>query len=251
VVRTERDSRAVLVGSDAQFYLRRHQMGGIPIGGDKPLDAFERTMFTPGARYHLVAERLQSIGPHGGHLVEIGCGGGEALLVLASKYSFARVTGIDVATLSAGHHGSGIELLTSNLNEDWPFANGEVDYLIAMMVLEHLFDPFHSFREIKRILSKNGEAYVNLPLVTAWRNRARLLFGRLPVTSSPYLSWFQSKDWDGGHLHYFSVDAIESLATASGLRATDIRGVGKFSSWKTRWPRFLASEVTFRLRHDI
>ena len=160
-------------------------------------------------------------------------------------------TGVDVATLSAGHnHSAGIDLLASNLNEDWPFPDGEVDYLIAMMVLEHLFDPFHSFREIKRVLSPSGEAYVNLPLVTGWRNRTRLLFGRLPVTSSPYHSWFETGDWDGGHLHYFSVGAIQGLAKTCGLRVAEMRGVGKLATLKTRWPRLLASEVTFLLRHD-
>src|ERR1041384_2000292 len=90
--------------SDVQFYKRRHEAGGVHIGGITPLDEYERKMFTPGARYHLVAERLASIAPHGGHLVEVGCGGAEALLVLAKKHHFSRITGVDVATLSAGHH---------------------------------------------------------------------------------------------------------------------------------------------------
>ena len=237
--------------SDAQFYKRRHQDGGINIGGITPLDDFERHMFTPGTRYHLVAESLARVTPNRGHLVEIGCGGGEGLLVLARKYPFTRITGIDVATLSEGRHGaSGIELLASNLNDDWPFTDGDVDYLIAMMVLEHLFDPFHSFREIKRVLSKTGEAYVNIPLVTAWRNRARLLFGGLPITSSPYQHWFERKEWDGNHLHYFSLRAIHDLAKSCELRVSDVRGVGKLATWKTLWPSLLASEVTFRLRHE-
>ena len=71
----------------------------------------------------------------------------------------------------------------------------KVDHLIAMMVIEHLFDPFHAFREIKRCVSNRGAAYVNLPLVTGLRNRARLLIGKIPETSIRYERWFAN--WNG------------------------------------------------------
>jgi hypothetical protein len=92
-----------------------------------------------------------------------------------------------------------IEFLASNLNEKWPFPDGEVDHLIAMAVIEHLFDPFHVFREIKRCLSKRGTAYVDLPLVTGLRNRIRLLFGGLTETCVGYERWFKMGEWDGNH----------------------------------------------------
>ncbi len=119
-----------------------------------------------------------------------------------------------------------------------------------MMVIEHLFDPFHAFREIKRTLSLGGSAFVNLPLVTGVKNRMRLLFGYIPETSIAYGSWFEREEWDGNHLHYFSMRSIYDLARKSGLRVTDVRGVGAFYKCKSWMPGFLASEVTFQLQHD-
>src|SRR5438046_9930946 len=116
-----------------------------------------------------------------------------------------------------------------------------------MMVIEHLFDPFHAFQEIKRCLSNRGAAYVNLPLVTGLRNRMRLLVGKLPETSVRYGQWFQKREWDGNHLHYFSLHSIHDLAYSCGLRLTDIRGVGAFHSLKTRLPSLIAAHVTFRI----
>lgn len=231
-----------------QFY-RRHYDGGVEVGATA-LDVFEREMLASGKRYNLVAEYLSKSQPAGGCIAEIGCGGAEALLLLSQRYRFNRVVGIDIAA-NAHSKGipSGLEIIDCNLNEKWPFQDGEIDYLIAMMVIEHLFDPFHAFQEIKRCLSRSGAAYVNLPLVTAVRNRIRLLLGCLPETSVSYRTWFSTREWDGNHLHYFSMSSIRDLAHACGLRLTDVRGVGRFYKLKTRLPQLLASEVTFRLQH--
>jgi SAM-dependent methyltransferase len=234
--------------TENQFY-RRHYGGGVKVGAT-PLDAYEREMLAPGKRYGLVTECLLKDPPVGGCIAEIGCGGAEALLILSRHYQFDRVVGIDIATIGRSKQvPPDFEILDCNLNEKWPFKDAEVDHLVAMMVIEHLFDPFHAFREIKRCLAKNGSAYVNLPLVTGIRNRIRLLFGYLPETSVSYKHWFDIGVWDGNHLHYFSMSSIHDLAHSCGLRLTAVRGVGNFHKIKTWLPRLLASEVTFRLQN--
>jgi SAM-dependent methyltransferase len=238
------------MNAEAKFY-KDHYAGGVGVGAT-PLEVFAREMLAPGKRYGLVAEHLFRDDGAGGCLAEIGCGGGEALLILSESRHFDRIIGIDIAlVLECQQRGelTDVEFLSSNLNEKWPLADGEVDHLIAMMVIEHLFDPFHAFREIERCLSKQGAAYVNLPLVTGIWNRIRLLFGRLPETSIRYQQWFQKGEWDGNHLHYFSLHSIHNLAHSCGLRLTDIRGVGAFHAVKTRLPSLLAAEVTFRMQH--
>lgn len=74
--------------------------------------------------------------------------------------------------------------------------------------------------EIKRCLSADGAAYVNLPLMTGIRNSARLLLGKLPETSISYGRWFDTREWDWNHLQYFSVQSIVDLARA---RSIDMR----------------------------
>jgi SAM-dependent methyltransferase len=239
------------MSAEAKFY-KDHYAGEVGVGAT-PLEVFAREMLAPGKRYGLVAERLFTDDGAGGCLAEIGCGGGEALLILSECSRFDRIIGVDIALAPPCRQPGAaidVEFLNSNLNAKWPLADCGVDHLIAMMVIEHLFNPFHAFREIKRCLSNRGEAYVNLPLVTGLRNRIRLLFGELPETSIRYKQWFQRGEWDGNHLHYFSLRSIHDLAHSCGLRLTDIRGVGALHVLKTRLPSLLAAEVTFRMVHS-
>jgi SAM-dependent methyltransferase len=188
-------------------------------------------------------------------LVEIGAGGGEFLRLLQLNKRFSEIKALDIATLGAEKiidapvpDSAPILFQSANLSEDWPIDDSSVDFLVAMMVIEHLFDPFHSFSEIHRVLRSDGVAFINLPLVTGIRNRIRLLLGGVPVTSSSYCDWFEKRAWDGGHLHYFSIAAIRELAARSGLEMLDISAVGRGHKVKSIFPSLLASEITFAVR---
>ena len=68
---------------EAKFY-KDHYARGAGVGAT-PLEVFAREMLASGKRYGLVAEHLLRPGRAGGCLAEIGCGGGEALLILSEK----------------------------------------------------------------------------------------------------------------------------------------------------------------------
>ena len=231
--------------TSAERFYAKHYEDGLAVGLT-PLPEYEAAMFHPGGRYRLASEYFNAHDPTGKTLVEIGCGGAEALLILAQRHAFGQLIGIDVA-LPEQSAAKEITALKSDLDAKWPLADGSVDYLLAMMVLEHLYDPFHAFAEVGRVLKPDGVAFVNLPLVTSLQNRWRLLIGKVPVTSVPYDSWFSVQEWDGAHLHYFSVASIRRLARATGLEMSRIRGVGRLSGLKSAFPGFLASEITFVL----
>ena len=88
---------------------------------------------------------------------------------------------------------------------------------------------------------------MNLPLVTSLPNRLRLLMGRLPVTSVGFDRWFDDRNWDGNHLHYFSIESVRRLAGACGLRVVEMRGVGTMHQLKSMMPSLFAAELTFSL----
>lgn len=230
--------------AESDFYVE-HYGGLLPLGATS-LDVFDKEMLQEGKRYSLVLDDFKA-GFSGRNIVELGCGGAEALLILSQLFPNRAWTGLDISVAPA-IFGS-VEVKQANLNEQWPFREQSVDGLIAMMVIEHLFNPYFSFAEIKRVLSPNGRAWVNLPLVTSVQNRARLLLGRLPETSVPYGEWAKSKSWDGMHLHYFSVSSIRDLANQAGLTVSEIRAVGNHHELKSRFPSLLASEITFSLEH--
>ena len=231
--------------AEIEFYRRPHG-GGIRPDLSK-ISHESAEALTPGGRYWLVAKRLANNPKAGGTLVELGAGGGGVLQLLSGNHSYDRIVGIDIA-ITAPVITNGIELRNDNLNERWPFDDGSIDHLIAMMVFEHLFDPFHCFEEVRRTLKLDGTAFVNVPLITNFKNRLRLLAGIVPQTSVGYQRWFDDRVWDGNHLHYFSVDSLHRLAAACGLRIDEMQGVGSGYKLKTAFPSLLAGEITIALK---
>lgn len=134
----------------------------------------------------------------------------------------------------------------ADLSSDFPFADAEFDCVIAMMIVEHLFDPFHSFREIARITAPGGKVFVNLPNIGSVRCRLELLAGRMPVTSSR--DWFAKREWDDNHLHYFTVADTLRLAEVSGLHLEAMYPVGRFPRLKRLRPSLLCHEISYQFR---
>ncbi len=133
-----------------------------------------------------------------------------------------------------------------NLNEDLPFDDGSFDVIIAMMIIEHLFDPFHSAKEISRLLKKGGMAFVNIPIITGIKNRLRLLAGIMPNTSSK--DWWDKREWDGGHLHYFTINNFTRLCHENSLNIIKMYPVGRMYTFKKLHPALFCNEVSFVLK---
>lgn len=235
--------------AEKDFY-QRHYQGELRLAQRGTLPATEAAWFAPGKRYSLLLSELDPNARYG-TAVEIGCSSGDCIVFLGSRFSFDKLIGVDIAFPDdAQTQLDGVQFMQANSNERLPLDDGSVDVYVAMMVIEHLFDPFHAFREIKRLLSPQGRAFVNLPLVTSIKNRLRLLSGRLPVTSVPFERWLVDREWDGNHLHYFSVDSIHRLAALHGLSVTQTAGVGSHHRLKSMAPRLLANELSFVLQHQ-
>jgi SAM-dependent methyltransferase len=234
--------------SEKDFYTRHYQ-GGIKIDPRADFAATEAFHFAPGKRYHLMLSELDA-SQRLGTLVEIGCADGHSVLYLANRFRFDKVIGIDIAFPDdMDSEIGGVKFLQANSNEPLPLADGSVDVFVAMMVIEHLFDPFHAFTDIKRLLAPTGRAFVNLPLVTSWRNRLRLLTGKLPETSVSFDRWLADREWDGNHLHYFSVESIRQLLDRCGLKMTKMSCAGSNHKLKEMAPSILASELSFVVTH--
>jgi SAM-dependent methyltransferase len=131
----------------------------------------------------------------------------------------------------------------ADLNDDFPFSNGEFDCTVAMMVIEHLFDPFHSFSEVARITRQGGKVLVNLPNIASIRCRLELLQGKMPVTSSN--NWYEKCEWDGNHLHYFTVSDTIRLAKKFGLTLDAVYPVGNQLWLKRLNPRLFCHEISY------
>jgi SAM-dependent methyltransferase len=200
-----------------------------------------------GGRYYCVFDQLED--PAKLNALELGFGYPQISNALASV--FAKYKAIDVAaeTILANYKGTiSFDYAPADLNEDFPIETASVDVVIAMMVIEHLFDPFHSFSEVGRICKPGGWAFVNLPLITSIKNRKDLLLGRMPMTSTR--QWFEMREWDGGHLHNFDIAHVRRLAALYGLTLTELYPVGRMFSLKKLAPGLLCGELSFVFRRD-
>jgi SAM-dependent methyltransferase len=213
------------------------------------VEARWQQLHTPGDRYYCVFNVLKQ----GRGLEAIEWGFGDVARCEALARFFRRYTAVDVAA-STLVQAAGLSRAPSfsyedvNLNDDLPFATESFDVSLAMMVIEHLFDPFHSFREIARTTRRGGYVFINLPLVTSIKNRLALLCGWLPTTSSK--DWWESRQWDGGHLHLFTIRSIYDLAEDAGLRPLRFHAVGRKLWLKKLAPSLLCHEASFIFQKD-
>ena len=111
-------------------------------------------MRIPGDRYFCVADRLCDPAK----LTAIEWGFGSVSRALALTELFAEYTAVDISadTIRGDAGIDAVRIIFGNLNHDLEVATGEYDVAIAMMVIEHLFDPFHSFRELARVTKVGG-----------------------------------------------------------------------------------------------
>jgi SAM-dependent methyltransferase len=203
--------------------------------------------FNKGRRYFIVKKHLDKL-KNINFLIEVGGAGGRYLAYLDKNYIINNILYLDIFVDKKLEKDKKIKTLEINFEDNLPIQKGSVDAIILMMVIEHLFDPYEAFKKINFLLSKNGIAFINLPLVTNIKNRIRLLFGFLPETSVPYSRWLQSKECDGGHLHYFSIKFIEDLCSSANLKIIDYQYCGRLLFLKKLWPSLFASEISFAVK---
>jgi SAM-dependent methyltransferase len=197
---------------------------------------------TPGTRYYCVADTLADTGSLSA--LELGFGSIMRARYFASIFGTFEAADISATVLLDGRD-AGFAYRDVNLDEAWPFDDASVDVVMAMMVFEHLFDPFHSFAELARILKSDGKAFVNLPNVGSIKCRWDLLRGRIPMTSTA--DWFELRQWDGGHLHYFTIDEVRRVAALAGLRIRQVYPVGGQLWLKKLRPSLFCHEISYVL----
>jgi SAM-dependent methyltransferase len=195
-----------------------------------------------GSRYFGILDAIEA--PERLSAAEWGFGDPSSAAALAQ--AFRSYIALDISADRIAGEGVPFPVMVHDLNYDLPFPDESFDVSIAMMVIEHLFNPFHSFREIARTTARGGHIFVNLPMLSSIKNRALLAAGRLPMTSSK--NWWQLEEWDGGHLHYFTIPTVKRLGEKYGLTIARLYPVGQGLRLKELWPAMFCHELSFHFR---
>jgi SAM-dependent methyltransferase len=103
-----------------------------------------------------------------GVVLDVGCGGGLFLSVLAE--GGARVAGLDfsldAAKIAWLRHG--VPTVCAGLSHT-PFASGSCATITMFHVLEHLYEPHACVEEAHRLLRPNGRLVVQVPNAASWQ----------------------------------------------------------------------------------
>ena len=207
------------------------------------VDTAARTLRTPGQRYFAIYDSIENLN----ELSALEWGFGSISMASALSREFKSYHAIDIAASNLlRDQDVSFDYSDHDLNRDLPFPDNSFDVSIAMMVIEHLFDPFHSFREISRITKPDGFVVINFPLLTSIKNRLYLLFGEIPTTSSR--EWWNYEEWDGGHLHNFSIKLVKKLGEKYSLEMQGVYAVGNHLWLKNISPQLFCHEASFVFR---
>ncbi len=150
-----------------------YQRGNIPrrasfegIESTEVVDAYNRISRWPQFRFlrHLIVRELEKYHPDG-VLVDVGCGPGYLIAVVAKSLPQLHLIGVDVAqemiqqagsNISSAQTGGRVEFRQGNVQE-LPFEDNAVDFVVSTLSLHHWSQPDQALREIRRVLKPQGQ----------------------------------------------------------------------------------------------
>jgi ubiquinone/menaquinone biosynthesis C-methylase UbiE len=129
-------------------------------------DAYNRISRWPQFRFlrHLIVSELKGYHPHG-VLVDVGCGPGYLVAVIAKSFPNLRIVGVDIAqemisqaasTISSTGTGGMVEFRLGSAQE-LPFEDNTIDFVVSTLSLHHWSLPELVLREIHRVLKPQGQ----------------------------------------------------------------------------------------------
>lgn len=156
----------------------------------------------------------------GSRLLDIGCGSGELLLAVQTRYE--AVYGIDIAEVAVhAARQQGIQAQVIDLGqEELPFPDQYFETVTILSTLQYFQDLYFVLGECNRVMTPSGMLLLSVPNMRAFWRVGRLLFqGSFPRVS------LDQEGYDGGTLHYFAYANLKQLLRETGFDVSWAHGI--------------------------
>lgn len=162
-------------------------------------------------------------------VLEIGCGTGETLSFIKSKYKNSTAVGIELTESAAELASKKIDLVKNIDVENYNLLTelGKFDLILLLDVLEHLKDPWIILKSLaENNLTSGGTVITSIPNARNHTLLIQLLLGNFEYTESGIL--------DRTHLRFFTRKSMLKMIKEAGLnilecKPTNINGNSRSS----------------------
>lgn len=156
-------------------------------------------------------------------ILDLGCGNGAVANRLIEEgrrnvYGVdASIQGISIANRKNNGHFFLMNFDEEQIPKELDRLN--IDIIISLEVIEHLYSPQKYVQLIHRLLPVGGKLIISTPYNGWLKNVA------LSVTNNMDRHW--KPLWEGGHIKFWSRKTLTSLLEKNGLKVYDFEGCGR------------------------
>ena len=196
--------------------MRKGQKSASKLHKNVPPDRYWRSIkenvfqkYWHGCRFEEVGKLVES---SGGTILDIGSADGVFTNEILKKSNAKQIIGIDVLKSSvdwANKHWKDprLKFIVADAH-NLPFRAGSFDAVFALEVLEHVFEPMEVFREVKRVLKKEGYGVFLVP-------SDNFLFKNIVW---PVWTKFRGKIWVDTHIQTYNNDFLRKMVEQIGFK---------------------------------
>jgi methionine biosynthesis protein MetW len=175
-------------------------------------------------------------------VLDVAGGDGLFLSLLRERKGLGQLTLLDISPVAvekAKH--KGLDAQVTDITKPFAFDDNTFGTASALDVLEHLYDPLPTLKEMARVARS---VVVVVPNFHYWKGRLQMLIGQVPFQCKP----------QRGHIHWFNYTSFEHLVTEVGLKidVLSFGGMGRLGplgNWLARCqPNLFAYSFAARLK---
>ncbi len=165
-------------------------------------------------------------------LLDIGCDTGTFTTKISERVNTKQVYGMEIiADKAMVAINKGIKTEISDANKPFPFEDDFFDIITANQSVERLYDSVNFFKEVYRILKKNGSFIVSTLNLCSWHNIFCMILGMQPP--GMHLCELQMGNFlfgteTHGHIKLFSLKAVKDILKYYNFKIEKTSGVGYY-----------------------